>query len=276
MELFAALAFGWVEWTFLAVFFLLMVVGTSFDRAGQESPKWYVLGVGFVAIACYYWKDLSVSSLWVLLSTWAFWKPIVVYFMIGLAYSMLEFFLDVRRSARGYAAEWQRHLNTEIEVPVLDADGKVKMKQRVEMRRGVSSPVTMQNGNDITSQIPVMDPEMRSTTFAEGYGIVKEKGAESNLFNGVNAQTKSFLSSYRFKNRIIEIQLAADKIGVEPKVNRLELAEHIGAWTFLWPMYAVNLIIGDLLTEVFRSIADFLTHISGRFVKLSFANVFKF
>lgn len=275
MELLAAFAFGWLEWTFLGIFFMLLILGTSFDRSGMESPKWYILGVGFIAIGVYYWKDLSVSSLWVLVSSWAFWKPIVIYFAIGLAYSMLEFFLDVRRSARGYAAEWQRHLNTEIEVPAVDADGKVKMKPRVEMRRGVAQQV-MTMVNDVTGQTPVMDPEMRSTTFAEGYGIVKEKGAESNLFNGVNAQTKSFLSSYRFKNRIIEIQLAADKIGVEPKVNRLELAEHIGAWTFLWPAYLVSLVIGDLLTEVFRSIADFLTHISGRFVKLSFANVFKF
>lgn len=269
MELLAAVAFGWVEWIFLCVFFLLMILGTSFDRSGMESPKWYVLGVGFVAIAIYYWKDLSVSSLWVLLSSWAFWKPVVIYFAIGLIYSMLEFFLDVRRSARQYAAEWQKHLNTEVRANVLNEDGSIKKVPRTEMRRGEVIQITNERGE------PVMDNETRITTYAEGYTIVKQKGAASARFNEVNKQTKDFLGGYRFKNRIIEIQLA-EHIGVEPRVNRLQLAEHIGAWTFLWPAYLVSLIIGDLLTEVFRTIADFLTHISGRFVKLSFANVFKF
>lgn len=273
MEVFAALAFGWIEWTFLAVFFLLMILGTAYDRSGLESPKWYVFGVGFVVIASWYWKDLSVSSIWVLLSSWAFWKPIVVYFSIGLVYSMLEFFLDVRRSARQYSSEWQKHLSTGVRVDVLNEDGTVKMQPKFRMERGEQIPV-MINEHNVQSQ--KLEPVTKPETYAEGYAVVKEKGAASARFNEVNEQTKSFVNNYHFKNRIIEIQLAADKIGVEPRVNRLELAEHIGAWTFLWPAYLVSLIIGDLLTEVFKSIADFLAHISGRFVKLSFANVFKF
>jgi hypothetical protein len=271
------LALGWVELTFLAIFFLLMIVGTSFDRAGQEHPKWYILGVGFAAIGWYYWKDLSMSSLWMTLSTWAFWKPIVIYFVIGLIYSLLEFVLDVRRSARQYAEDWQKHLNSEVQVNVLNEDGKPKMQPKLD-RRGqpVMAIERVNNALGTEHEVQVMENVTKIATFAEGYRVVAEAGAESARFNEVNKQTTEFLGSYRFKNRIIEVQIAADKIGVEPKINRLELAEHIGAWTFLWPAYAVSLIIGDLLTEVFRSIADFLAHISGRFVKMSFANVFKF
>jgi hypothetical protein len=61
----------------------------------------------------------------------------------------------------------------------------------------------------------------------------------------------------------------------EPLIDKLELAESIGVWTFFWPAYAVSLVIGDLLTEVFNVIAEFLVKISGRFVRFSFADVFK-
>lgn len=63
---------------------------------------------------------------------------------------------------------------------------------------------------------------------------------------------------------------------IVPKVNRVELAEHIGCWIMFWPFYAVSLIIGDLVMEIARVIADIFAKISGRFVRMSFANVFKF
>lgn len=227
MELFAALALGWVEWTFLSVFFLLLIVGTSFDRAGQESPKWYIFGVGFVLVAGYFWKDWTFGSVWSGFTSWVFWKPIVVYLGIGLVYSLIEFLLDIRRSVRFYAAEWKKHL--------------------------------------------------ASRDAAELYREVGEKGALSAKFNDVLEMSKRFINNYNFRNRIIQIVLDKNtKVTPVPHVNRVELAEHIGAWTFFWPFYLVSLIIGDLLTEVFRTIADFLAHVSGRFVKMSFANVFKF
>lgn len=277
MEFLALLALGWLELTFLAVFFLLLIVGTSFDRAGHESPKWYILGIGFVAVAVYYWNGISMSSAWSAMTSWVFWKPIVVYFGIGLAYALLEFFLDVRRSARGYAAEWKSHLNSEVKINVLDNDGKLMLQPKLDIRgRPIMTIERVNNALGTEREVQVMEPITRAAPYSEGYRIVAEKGAASARFNEVNAQTKSFLSNYHFKDRIIEIQLAEDKIGVEPRVNRLELAEHIGAWTFLWPAYAFSLILGDLLTELFRTIADFLTTISGRFVRMSFANVFKF
>lgn len=61
----------------------------------------------------------------------------------------------------------------------------------------------------------------------------------------------------------------------EPKIDKEELTAHVGAWTFWWPAYAVSLILGDLLTEVFRVISDFLITISGRFVNMAFKGVFK-
>lgn len=78
------------------------------------------------------------------------------------------------------------------------------------------------------------------------------------------------------RHRIISAQANEADDAIEPKVNRGQLAESIGCWTIFWPFYAISLIIGDLLTEGFRIIADLLTSLSGRFVRMSFKNVFKF
>ena len=227
MEFLTVLALGWIELTFFAVLFLLLVLGTAYDRNGLESPKWYIFGAGFVIVAGYFWKDWTFGSVWDGLTSWMFWKPVVIYLGVGLVYSLVEFLLDIRRSVRFYAAKWKTHL--------------------------------------------------ASRDTAELYREVGEKGALSAKFNEVLEMSKSFINNYTFRNRIIQIVLDKNtRVTPVPHVNRVELAEHIGAWTFFWPFYLISLIIGDLLTEVFRTIADFLAHISGRLVRLSFANVFKF
>ena len=51
---------------------------------------------------------------------------------------------------------------------------------------------------------------------------------------------------------------------VQPVVNRGRLSSYIGGWTFLWPVYAVSLLLGD-----------FFGKIGGRFVCSTFADTFK-
>lgn len=194
-------AFSIFELIFCAVFFLLLIVGASFDRHGREEPKWWIFGIGFVAALVWFWKDWSFSGIWAAIQSWTFWQPVCYYFLAGLVYSLLEFGLDVRRSARYYKQQW------------LDYSRK--------------------------------------------------------------SDVNDFVNKYSFKNRIIELA-KSDETGLpEPRVNKAELAEHIGAWTFFWPAYLLSLIIGDLLTELFDSLSELLVKISGRFVKWSFSDVFK-
>jgi hypothetical protein len=275
---------GWFEIAFFAILFIALTFGTLFDRAGREGPKWYILGVGFIAFVGYYWKDFTFGSLWQLALTWAFWKPVVIYLGIGLVYSGLEFFLDIRRSARYYADQWRRHLAKGqtfpkldgVGVPIrglkLDSQGKPVMATSPNPKAGRHSP-----DEPATITEPVMEVLTRQGTIGESYTIVAKDGAASGEFNRVNQWSKDFIGQYQFRNRIIGLVLSdEDKVTVEPKVNRVELAEHIGAWTFLWPTYAMSLICGRLLTEAFRLAADFFAWVSGRFVRLSFKNVFKF
>lgn len=255
MEFLTVLALNWIAITFLAFFFLLLVLGTVADRNDSASPKWYIFGVGFVLVVGYFWKDWTFVSVWDGLMSWVFWKPVIVYLGIGLVYSLIEFLLNIRRSVRFYAAEWKKHLSTEKLFLAFEEDG---------------TPTTATvNGK--------LEQVTRKGTIAEMYSEVATKSAFSGEFNSVLELSKDFVRNHRFNAGIIEIVLdKVTKVTPVPQVNRIKLAEHISAWTFFWPFYLVSLVVGDLLVEVFRSIADFISRISGRLVRLSFANVFKF
>lgn len=273
------LGLGLLELLFMSAFFLLLIVGVTFDRRGKEDLKWWIFGLGLLVLGIWQWTSWTFFGpahvdavmegtkvvteaknrvvLWDTIRNLEFWTPIGVYILAGLAYSIVEFFLDVRRSARFYAVEWQEHLNSGSFVPVLDESGK--------------AIVTKKGGPFSSDQV-----ESRKRPNSEVYDEVKSNGANSNLFNTALKLTDDFVQQYSFRNRIIELRAGSDKISVEPRINKVELADHITAWTFLWPAYAVSLILGDLMVEIFNMIADLLVKISGQFVKLSFANVFKF
>lgn len=201
--------------------------------------------------------EVSRVVLWDAILSSAFWAPIGYYLLAGLVYSMLEFFLDIRRAARFYASEWKTHLGRGKVVHITDADGNGVVEEDVQKFK-----------------TPILKTRLRLNS--EVYDAVKIDGAHSNLFNDAALLTNSFISHYGFRNRIVQIICGSDKVSVEPRVNKAQLTSHITAWTLLWPAYAMSLILGDLLVEIFNFISDILVKISGQFVKLSFANVFKF
>jgi hypothetical protein len=280
------LGLGLLELAFVSAFFLLLIVGVTFDRRGKEDVKWWVFGLGLLVLAVWQWphwtfigpahvdavleggKEVSKAAdrtvIWNAVRDWSFWAPVGYYLLGGLVYSLLEFFLDVRRSARFYAAEWQKHLVGYDEIPQVDADGKPVPNPDYKDDGPFAS--NRHNGKFLTRQRPN----------SEVYEEVRAKGATSGLFNTALKLTSEFVGRYSFRNRIIEIKIASDKVSVEPRVNKVELSEHITAWTLLWPAYAVSLILGDLVVEIFNALADLLVKISGQFVRISFANVFKF
>ena len=275
------LGLGLLELLFVSVFLILLIVGVTFDRRGKEDVKWWVFGIGLLALGLWQWNhwtfigDAHVAAvmngtkvisearerivLWDAIRSWEFWSPVFMYLLAGLMYSLLEFVLDVRRSARFYADEWEKHLSSFDYVPVLDANGNM-----IPDNDGTGTRI----GGDRV--------KTRKHPNSEVYDEVKEKGATSKLFDKASTLTREFVGRYSFRNRIIELKVGTDKISVEPHINKVELAEHISAWTFLWPAYMISLILGDLLVEIFNMISNVLVKISGQFVKLSFANVFKF
>lgn len=73
---------------------------------------------------------------------------------------------------------------------------------------------------------------------------------------------------------VIGIKLDSTGTAPVPAINKAALAEHIGAWTFLWPFYAMNLVFGNLFIELFRVFGDCIAKLFDKYVRRSFANVF--
>lgn len=246
-------ALGVLELIFVGAFFLLLVVGASFDRRGREAPKWYIFGLGFAAMVAYYWGDFTLGGAWGTVTRWTFWQPVGAYLGAGLVYSLLEFVLEVRRTARYYKESWTEALSRKIEIKQRDSSGEILRGAVSQSTRGlIGDPIT----KVMTAREVVANREDPSNT-----------AAAQEVIDGFIAYQRR---QYGF------VSLTRSAAGTpEPLINKLALAESIGAWTFFWPAYAVSLVIGDLLTEVFNVIAEFLVKISGRFVRFSFADVFK-
>lgn len=226
--------FGSVWLAIIAGFFIIaMVVGCTFDRRQNESPKWWIFFIGLAAYTIYSWSTgyrFSWESFWAA----DLWRAIGIYLAIGLGYSVLEFLLDVRRSVRYWKAKWTAHRAYQ--------DGKSKKLGWQPEDEKVMVKVSRPDPTDIATDF--VSTASRSTGRIIGVAINPDAKGSDDL--------------------------------IVPKIDRGELAEHIGAWTIFWPFYAVSLIIGDLVMEISRVLAGVFAKIAGRFVRMSFSNVFKF
>lgn len=228
---------GFLELIFISVFFLLMIIGASLDRrGGQEEAKWVIFVIGLVAVAAWFWKDWTFVGLYEYVTSAAFWTPVGYYLAAGLVYSVVEFVLDVRRSARSYREQWAEFLTRKNHVRT--ADGAA---QAAHANRDI---IAMAATNEYARSVAV-------------------------------SEVNNYIHHTNQRNRIVGLDREPDALQPSPVINKMELSQHLGAWTIFWPFYALSLIFGDLLTEVFNAISTFLVTISGRFVRMSFSDVFK-
>lgn len=238
------LTFGLFESIFFLALIVCLTVGISFDRRGREEPKWYIFGFGLIAVAAWFWKDWTFAGAWASVCSWTFWEPMLAYLLAGLVYSIIEFILDIRRSAREYKAMWAVALEEQI------------VRLRTE---SVKKPGFMDE-----ERMPLKEALIRCADFP----------AEHQIHSEIKDVIGKFIGRSSRNHAIVEV--VRGEFAPEPKINKVELSEHIGAWTFFWPFYLISLIIGDLLTEVFNILSDFFVSLSGRFVRMSFKDVFKF
>ena len=222
LSVWAAIAFG--------VFFIAMVVACTTDRYGNESPKWVVLVLGALLFGFMYWGDLS----WRVLMTAPFWKWVGIYLGIGLAYSVLEFLLTIRKEERRWSEEWARFKKNAADAESRAAEDEPS-NQNFPLNRGNAKA------------------KVDTTTLEERF-----------VSNATN---------YRSEHQIVKVELDKEG-KVAPVINRGELAENVGCWTTFWPAYAVSLVIGDLFNEVCRKFADAIASLSGRLVRRAFSKTF--
>lgn len=274
-------AIGLIWWVAIAIFVVLLGIATYYDRGAHEEPKWYLIGIGFAALMIFFWKDFTffgpahveavmegtkvVSEaqdrvvLADALAGSGFWMPVLAYLGIGLAYSLLEFGLTIRKAERALSAAWQEFITKTRTVPVLDGEGK---------------PVMTYSGNrevPSTEQVPYRTIIAEARRRGEDY---QEHKHAIELTKGFADNPRSFNWYRRQEARIVGVEIGQDKLSIGPKVDKGELAEHVGAWTFLWPAYAISLIVGDLFAEFFSLVGSMLAAVSGRVVKFTFRNSF--
>lgn len=101
LSVWAAIAVG--------VFFLAMVLACTSDRYGSEGPKWFVLFAGIAVFGFMYWGDIS----WKYFLSAPFWKGMGIYLGIGLGYSLLEFWIGIRKAVRYWGREWSNFKENE-------------------------------------------------------------------------------------------------------------------------------------------------------------------
>ena len=220
------------------VFGAAILIAVAFDRRGKNEPKWFILFLGLAGLAAFSWSSWTFSSLWSTVTGFEFWKSIGFYLAIGLGYSLLEFGLEVRRSARYFADAWEKFLR--------DTTGW----------RGNGESKTLVNGDVLRA--------------------AKDAGASAEERESGQKLMENFASRHRDDSAIIRAIYREGAFEIQPHVNRMALSENVGAWSIFWPAYAINLVLGDLLTEIFNTVANIIARLSGRLVKLAFSNVFKF
>lgn len=276
---------GFIELLFLAGFFILMVIGTALDRRYNESPKWWILGIALLIAIVYFWGQVDFSSTLAAVQTWAFWQPFATYLGAGLLYSVLEFILSVRKMARVHAEAWERFTST-IKRAYTYKEGprageEIDGSFVTRLDDGSYVAGVSRSGNlhrDPTgSQVPVDAIDI-------SYREILKRAQQPEATSSDRSEAKSVFQSYLGRNEYIasnfhrdfvQVKLDPETYVVGPTINRGRLASFIGAWTFLWPAYAISLILGDFVVEVFRVIGDVFSKLGGRFVRVTFDGVFK-
>lgn len=273
---------GLIELIFLGVFFLLMVIGTALDRRYNESPKWWFLGIAMVIAVIYFWGQTDFSSIWAAVQSWTFWQPFATYLGAGLIYSVLEFILSVRKMERSHGTSWARFINRIETVYTIktDSGGEDTVDSSWVTKKGDRYFITVTrhgnrtHGGEIEREVTRTDTVFRNVFKAaqEVDATAEQKQAAQELLHRYLRGDEYRLSDLR--KDFVQVELSPP-FEVQPVVNRGRLASFIGAWTFLWPAYAVSLILGDFVVEVFRTIGDVFSKIGGRFVRMTFSNTFK-
>lgn len=252
MELFG-FAVSVITIALVAAFFIALSIGVYFDRCyRREEPKWWVFGIGLIFFAVWFWPSWTVMGIFSFIKSPEFWNPLAVFIGIGVVYALIEFIFDVRRSAAFYANAWEQYKQNRVRILGI---GEIE-----------HAGMTYTN----FELVDHAGKNVETTTVAD---VLRSSGVE---YQYVKQQIiDKFISQFRFTNRIIYLSTSsADNMPV-PTVHRTELAEHLSAWTFFWPFYAVSFVLGDLVSEVMKMFSAVLTKLSGRFIKIVFADVFK-
>ncbi len=244
----ALAALSLIEIAIVVILALAFVYSTASDRAGAVGQKWFVSIVALAAYVVFNYDNISLSGFWESITTLSTWTPIIVYAVMGLLYSSVEFVLHLRKEAKSAKEKWAKFLTTSCVLTRELQDGKFS-KDKVLMSSLIEEGRSDLNlGNSDTSAVAVAKDKIQQ--------FVSEMNND--------CYSRSFI-----------FYVSSTQLSVEPAINRSKLAAQVGAITMFWPAYAMSLIVGDLLKHICEVVADVFTNLSARTMKMLFRDAFK-
>ncbi len=236
----------------LSLFFIVLTISTAYDRNDSHSApfKWWVIFIGTIIIGFAFFAHdiITFSGIWESIKGWAFWENVLWYLGLGLAYAcVIEFIHSLRGDAKQFKRKWKACLNEPLSssIPGL----YINTKDAEDLRKLVGKQTVWEGFEDDKS--------------------AKEKDALEPLLQYV---VSHFINTAR--GSLVELVVEKGSHTPQPKIKKTELAECLFTWTFLWPAYAVSLLLGDFLVEVFHLISEVVVKLSNKLVKDLFKDVF--
>jgi hypothetical protein len=122
--------FGLLELAFLSIFILAMIIGTVADRNSRSEVKWIVLVLGAIALVVGTWGDWTFASVGSFLVSKEFWLPVAKYLGLGVVYALVEFLIELRRTANAFKTKWENFLSPTQADLLKSAETKVHGSQQ--------------------------------------------------------------------------------------------------------------------------------------------------
>lgn len=103
--------------------------------------------------------------------------------------------------------------------------------------------------------------------------VVKES-ADLFLKYAKNPSNRDSVKLLRFSHLFMVVSQVADEKPT-PFINKSSLVDNITVWTLFWPLYAINMIIGKFLNNIFEIISEFIIANTKNFVAKTFNKAFE-
>jgi hypothetical protein len=267
------------EIVFFSVFAVFLFLGIFLDDKSDHSEfKWFVIVIGAIATAVYYWSEWSSGSILSVFTESNFLQNIGIYLAAGLGFAIVKFFLEIKKSANYFAASWKDYSKTAtIDLPhANDAIYVQKLKNFFDVKDGEKTPQTVSflKAQDFYHTI-ANDETLKSDDMFSKFTIPSWQAALNNAVE--KFCNRSYLSySVQKGRKFISMQLGKDEsFQPKPSINKAKLSSFISAWTILWPFYLVVMILGDIVANIFEWVTEIINAISFKAVEKIFQSAFK-
>lgn len=85
---------------------------------------------------------------------------------------------------------------------------------------------------------------------------------------------ESFIGNNVSNNALISLTCKKDGT-IEPYMKRADILKAVADWIVLWPLYAVDLVIGRAVVEIANAITAVFISVDKRFMQYVFSDTFK-